>query len=81
MPDGRDGLDRVDQPAFIEFQTVLVFGSANWPDTIAIIKMGLVKSPLHPFVANCPNPFAKELEAARRLFESEIDSTDGWEGM
>jgi hypothetical protein len=42
--------------------------------------MGLLKSPLHPFVANTPNPFPKELEAARSLFEREIDSMDGWEG-
>lgn len=42
--------------------------------------MGLLKSNPHPFVANTPNPFPQELEAARSLFEREIDSMDGWEG-
>lgn len=42
--------------------------------------MGLLKSPIHPYVANTPNPFTKELQAARELFLREIDNTEGWEG-
>lgn len=42
--------------------------------------MGLLKSPIHPYVPNTPNPFTKELQAARELFLREIDNTEGWEG-
>lgn len=45
-----------------------------------IATMGLLKSPLHPYEANTPNPHAKELEAARALYLREIDNTEGWEG-
>jgi hypothetical protein len=42
--------------------------------------MGLLKSPLYPYVSTGQNPYTAEIKAARELYVQEIDNTEGWEG-
>lgn len=41
--------------------------------------MGLLKEPTHPYQPNTASPYSAELEAARKLFDAQIDDQTGWE--